>query len=408
MNRLRRLARSNPLPVALAAEGLLIPLALGLAWLLGQSPWADFRWPPGTLLLAVAFPAPLIALLGLFTALGPGWFRELENIVRPAVEALFRGQGRAAVILAALLAGFGEELLFRGVLQAWMAEGLGPWIGLGLAVIHASRAVSPWLGFVLVVAATAALVLAQGPFARWVGGLRPSGRPVPTTGPASELLGTRRVVAVDHDDVGFTGGWVGAPGREALLVPARWVRDLASDRLEAELVRRGSVLRTGARERGLVLAAAFDLIGFALAVLVLGGSLTSVAGLVTVSLWVTLWSFVGALILPSLSRPGVYGADRAASERGVDPAILRETARQLDRWQDDEPRRPRGVETIFHPIPAVEHRVEALDQRRPAGPGAWHTARVALWLSWASFGLLGRAVHCNCGRPELWVLLPAD
>ncbi len=306
--------------------------------------------------------------------------------------------GRSGRSSGAFLTSWLRGVLVQGV---W-------WIGLGLAVIHASRAVSPWLGFVLVVAATAALVLAQGTFARWVGGLRPSGRPVPTTGPASELLGTRRVLAIEHDDVGFTGGWVGRPGREALLVPARWVRDLASDRLEAELVRRGSVLRTGARERGLVLAAAFDLIGFALAVLVLGGSLTSVAGLVTVSLWVTLWSFVGALVLPSLSRPGVYGADRAASERGVDPAILRETARQLDRWQDDEPRRPRGVETIFHPIPAVEHRVEALDQRRPAGPGAWHTARVALWLSWASFGLLGRAVHCNCGRPELWVLLPAD
>ncbi|MDZ7828938.1 MAG: type II CAAX endopeptidase family protein [Halofilum sp. (in: g-proteobacteria)] len=145
MNRLRRLARSNPLPVALVAEGLLIPLALGLAWLLGQSPWDDFHWPLGTLLLAIAFTAPLVALLGLFTALGPRWFRELENIVRPAVDALFRGQGRAAVILAALLAGFGEELLFRGVLQAWLADGLGPWLGLGLAsvVFGFMHAVSP-------------------------------------------------------------------------------------------------------------------------------------------------------------------------------------------------------------------------------------------------------------------------
>ncbi len=306
--------------------------------------------------------------------------------------------GRSERSFGAFLVGWLRGVLVQG---AW-------WVGLGLVVLQASRAVSPWLGFALVAVATGGLVLAQGVFARWVGGLRPSPRAVPTTGPASELLGTRRVLAIDHDDVGFTGGWVGAPGREALLVPARWLRDLASDRFEAELVRRGSVLRSGARERGLVLAAAFDLIGFGLAVFVLGGSLTSVAGLVTVSLWVTLWSFVGALILPSLSRPGVYGADRAASELGVDPTTLRETARQLDRWQDDEPRRPRGVETIFHPIPAVEHRVEALDQRRGAGPGAWHTARVALWLSWASFGLLGRAVHCNCGRPELWVLLPAD
>lgn len=145
MNWLRHLARTNPLPVALAAEGLLIPLAFGLAWLLGQSPWEDFHWPLGTLLLAIAFTAPLVALLALFTALGPGWFRALEDIVRPAVDALFRGQGRAVVILAALLAGVGEELLFRGVLQAWLAEGLGPWIGLGVAslVFGFMHAVSP-------------------------------------------------------------------------------------------------------------------------------------------------------------------------------------------------------------------------------------------------------------------------
>lgn len=130
---LRRLARTHPLPVALFAEGMLIPLALALAWLLGQTPWEDFHWPLGTLLLSVALTAPLVGLLALFTALGPRWFRELEGVVRPAVDALFRGRGRAPVIVAALLAGFGEELLFRGVLQAWLAGGLGPWIALAIA-----------------------------------------------------------------------------------------------------------------------------------------------------------------------------------------------------------------------------------------------------------------------------------
>lgn len=142
---LRRLARDNPLPVALFAEAMLIPLALALALLLGQAPWADFHWPPGTLLLVVAYTVPLVALLGLFSTLGPDWFRGLEQLVRPAVDVLFRGRGRTPVILAALLAGFGEELLFRGVLQAWLADGLGPWIGLLLAsiVFGFLHAVSP-------------------------------------------------------------------------------------------------------------------------------------------------------------------------------------------------------------------------------------------------------------------------
>jgi hypothetical protein len=66
------------------------------------------------------------------------------------------------------------------------------------------------------------------------------------------------------------------------------------------------------------------------------------------------------------------------------------------------------VETVFHPIPALRRRIARLEEGRASEGGAWHAARMALFLSWASFGLLGRAVHCNCGRPELWVLLPAD
>ena len=44
----------------------------------------------------------------------------------------------------------------------------------------------------------------------------------------------------------------------------------------------------------------------------------------------------------------------------------------------------------------------------PELPQPWNTARTALFLSWASLGLLSRAVHCNCGRPALWVLFPGD
>ena len=294
------------------------------------------------------------------------------------------------------------------------------WIGLAFAVVHASRAIAPGAGFALVVVVSLVLVAAQGSFARRIGGLRANDGEVPVERRARELLNGRRVIAVAHDDVGFTGGWVGWPGRETLLVPELWIERLGREGLQAELVRRALVLGTRARTRGLAIALAFDLVGFALAAFVLGGSLTSVAGVVEVSAWVTLWSFAGALVLPSLSRPAVYGADRGALARGVDRDVLVTAARQLDRWQDDEPRRPRGVETVFHPIPAVELRIEALASATsrtegspartsaPQSTGAWHTARTALWLGWGSLGLLGRAVHCNCGRSELWVLLPAD
>lgn len=132
---LRRIAAERPLAAALIAEAGLIPLALGLALLVGQAPWADYHWPPGTLLLAIAATVPLVVGLTWFGTHGPDWFRALESVVRPAVEMLFRGRGRAVVILAAALAGFGEELLFRGVLQAALVEPIGPWPAVFLAAV---------------------------------------------------------------------------------------------------------------------------------------------------------------------------------------------------------------------------------------------------------------------------------
>jgi hypothetical protein len=78
----------------------------------------------------------------------------------------------------------------------------------------------------------------------------------------------------------------------------------------------------------------------------------------------------------------------------------------LDDLQDRERNRPPWVEAIFHPVPSVTQRLR--------GPhslglnGFWDAARTSVFLSAAGLGLLGRAVHCNCGRPALWVFLPGD
>jgi hypothetical protein len=35
-------------------------------------------------------------------------------------------------------------------------------------------------------------------------------------------------------------------------------------------------------------------------------------------------------------------------------------------------------------------------------------ARHALYLAWGALSPLARAVHCNVGRPALWVVWPGD
>lgn len=123
--RLGRIFARHPLRVAVIFQGLIIPLALGLALVLGVAPWADLHWSMTALVVAAAATAPLVLGLGLSAHVAAGWFRELDALVRPTLVALFRDRRQGPIVLVSLLAGFGEELLFRGVLQVWLTDLIG-------------------------------------------------------------------------------------------------------------------------------------------------------------------------------------------------------------------------------------------------------------------------------------------
>jgi Zn-dependent protease with chaperone function len=160
---------------------------------------------------------------------------------------------------------------------------------------------------------------------------------------------------------------------------------------------------SGAWLRGVVGAVGFNCVGVVLSLLYPGLTPTKFVALST------LWSFLGVLVLPSLSRPAVFASDRLALDAGVAPEALKETILALDRRQDNEPERPQHIETIFHPIPSAGTRIRAIESQKELSKiGGWQLLRTALYLSWASGSLLSRAVHCNIGRPELWVYFPGD
>jgi hypothetical protein len=208
-------------------------------------------------------------------------------------------------------------------------------------------------------------------------------------------------------DEGFTGGYTGVFWPCEVLLPARWIDELSEQVLAVVTQRRSLAVRTGAWLRGRVLALAFTWIGIALAAILVGADrLGTGEGVVSFSLWFTLWSFLGLLTLPTPSRAGVIEVDAALRASGVDVSELNSAVHCLDAFQDREPIRPAGVETIFHPIPAVVNRIEGpLSKGRR---GFLDAARTSVFLSASGVGLLGRAVHCNCGRPDLWVFLPSD
>ena len=345
-------------------------------------PLADTSF--GTALASIAFVWMLHALVLLPVDIAGGLFvvRERRGVLR-WIAGWVRGvmvQWLVFALAAALLLRFGQQfgqtvaILVFLLLQAMLLsrQGLIAWLVGGVTLQDPSIAIQD---------------------AARVAGIAPK---------------SVRVVA--GDDPAFVGGWLGSSAQQ-LWLPAHWVDELGDEPLSVVLSRRAAVRASGLRRRGVLVAMAWNTAGFVIASSLPRADLVTAAGFVMTICWFTLWSFLGVLVLPSVSRPAVFAADAVAA-RVHDVTLLATTIAQLDGWQDDEPERGERVETIFHPVPSRGARIRALEARDSSGTvhaaGAWHATRMMLYLSWAGIGGLARAVHCNVGRPPLWVLLPGD
>lgn len=275
---------------------------------------------------------------------------------------------------------------------------------LGVALLSVGRSFGLTGTIATGVLGSIVLLVIRKPLASMIAPLKEREKTVDVGGSRNKGLSIR---VIESADEGFTGGYTGVIRPREVLVPARWIDELTERSLSVVKQRRNLAIRTGAWLRGRVLALAFTWIGIALAALLVGTDKVGTGeGVITFSLWFTLWSFLGLLTLPTLSRAGVIEVDAALRASGVDSGTLSDAVQCLDAFQDREPIRPAGVEAIFHPVPAVHNRIEGpLAKGRR---GFLDAARTSVFLSASGLGLLGRAVHCNCGRPALWVFLPSD
>jgi hypothetical protein len=349
-----------------------------------------------------------ISAVGTFVTLATsGLLFDLPGRIQPSIDATIAGQARAlggfVLIYAAiqlpfdLLGGYLLPKRFGRTHPSFprylisLARGVTSHAALlflaALALLLAGR----WGGSVGTVAAGLSISLLLTPIER-------------TALQESDAL---RIAEVQSSDEGFTGGVVGVLRPRLQIVPSRWREVLGAEGFEVAVSRRSLAVQTGSWRRGRAVAVLFTLTGLAIAAGLVGSTrLGTAGGTIEFSLWFTLWSFLGLLTLPTLSRRGVIEVDERARMEGQSPEKLRKTTRQLDDLQDGEPIRPTLIETIFHPIPSVQNRLEGA--HLGGRLGFWDVARSSVYLSLAGLGLLGRAVHCNCGRPSLWVFLPTD
>lgn len=265
----------------------------------------------------------------------------------------------------------------------------------GLAVLEAGKQWGYWATVGTVLVLQVALVAGQTSLAQLTGGLAAAKAP-------AERLNAE---VFESADAGFCGGVAGLPGMERVVAPQRWLRSRSPEALEAELQRRAGVVATGTRRRGVLAALGWNLGGYMISAAMPWVRLDSVYGVLQVFLGCTLWSFLGLLVLPAFSRAGVLEADRWAVGHGASPESVVLATTGIGGFEDEGLPEARGIARWFRAAPAREERLKALDEGRKT-TGAWQASQMALYLSWAHFGLLSRMAHGIAGRPALWVIPP--
>ena len=122
---------ASPGAIFLAAVGLqgaLLLLALGAGPLLGAPPLQGLRLSPGEASwgMAAALPPALAVILAVRAEVP--WARRLAQAAEDLLKPLL-ANSPARLALVAVLAGLGEEALFRGVLQTAIGDAAGPGAG---------------------------------------------------------------------------------------------------------------------------------------------------------------------------------------------------------------------------------------------------------------------------------------
>lgn len=131
--RLGQLLKRRPIVFALAFETALAVVALALALLFGLQPWLAIDFDTDALVLSILATAPMVVAVLALMQRRWNWVRTLRRIVEDHLLPLFHDAGPLAVFAVALMAGIGEELLFRGVIQAGLEGLIGPLTALAVA-----------------------------------------------------------------------------------------------------------------------------------------------------------------------------------------------------------------------------------------------------------------------------------
>ena len=107
-------------------------LGVGFAWLVGISLQERLQPSQASVVRGLLAALPMFVMLAYIMLSRWPCMAEIRQHVETLTRALFAEANIAEVALMSLAAGVGEELLFRGALQPWIASWTTPWIALAV------------------------------------------------------------------------------------------------------------------------------------------------------------------------------------------------------------------------------------------------------------------------------------
>jgi membrane protease YdiL (CAAX protease family) len=124
---------------AAAFEGSLVAVSIVLGWAFQLKPLQTFHPDLRDLGISIVATLPPLVLFWLCLKVPLPPLKRIVDILDETIVPLFRDCDFPQFAIIALLAGMGEEMLFRGIVQVSIAqefpEPYGPWIGLGVAAV---------------------------------------------------------------------------------------------------------------------------------------------------------------------------------------------------------------------------------------------------------------------------------
>jgi uncharacterized protein len=132
-----------------AALGL---MALAIGYWLNSPSWRTWNWSAQAWWQGIVGTIPPLIFLMVLLYADLDLLARFRKLIEDRITPLFASLRWWQLLLLAAAAGWGEEMLFRGLLQPLFSQWLGTWFGIGgLAIVFGLAHALSWLYFLITV-----------------------------------------------------------------------------------------------------------------------------------------------------------------------------------------------------------------------------------------------------------------